>query len=373
MSSSSSNLTTKYDEERSRAAEQSQIVYLQGQIDELRRIIKDQNNKYNWVIEQTRKTESVVGQIEGLFERHQEETARTIERSRRDIVELRKEVSNALVKIEEGVKPLREMQSQIHQLAEARKQDRDQVFPWFARIEELEEKLPSLFNQIRESEDRHRQISMQLDRLRDADAIAQQEARRVGEELQVEKQSLRRQIVETQQLMTEVHEIFKEHDARIVRVDDVHEQIKLFAETLPGQIAEFHDKVADVATEIKRVENAATDWFMMNQERLEDLRQQSNEQLGELRDTDAQHLTQLTSWLERLDSWVRELEQRLVRGVSRVEAAQHLHAARVTELEHREIQSINKLAAAFREQAEAVQSQQVKARGLEGDTSTQGT
>jgi chromosome segregation ATPase len=225
-----------------------------------------------------------------------------------------------------------------------------------------------LFNQIRESEDRHRQLAMQLDRLRDADAVAVQEVKRVGEELQVEKQSLRRQIVETQQMITEIHEVFKEHDARILRVDNMHDQLLMLSEAFPGQIAELHNNMADVSSEIKRVETAATDWFMMNQERLEDLRQQTNERLGALQDTDEQHLTQLTSWLERLDSWVRELEQRMGRSISRLEAAHHVHVTRVTELEHRELQSINKLAAAFREQAETVQSQQVTARGLEEDT-----
>ena len=38
------NQASKYDEERIRAAEQSQVVYLQGQIDELRRLLKDQGS-----------------------------------------------------------------------------------------------------------------------------------------------------------------------------------------------------------------------------------------------------------------------------------------------------------------------------------------
>ncbi len=40
------NVTSKYEEERLRTQEQSQIVYLQGQLDDLRRQIKEQGNKY---------------------------------------------------------------------------------------------------------------------------------------------------------------------------------------------------------------------------------------------------------------------------------------------------------------------------------------
>lgn len=360
--SSASNITAKYDEERSRAHEQSQLVYLQGQIDELRRLIKDQTNKYNWVIEQTRKTEAAAVQVQGLFERHREETLRTIERSRHDIIELRKEIATALLKIDEGIKPLREMQAQIQQLADARKQDRDQIFPWFSRIEELEQKTMSLQNQIREAEERQRQMSMQLDRLRDADAVALQEARRVGEEFHIEKQSLRRQAVEAQQLVGGIHEVLKELDARIGRLDERYENLHLVVESLPDQIVEVGSKYTTVETEIKRIELISTDWFMMNQERLEDLRQQSNEQISELHDVDQQHLTQLTAWLERLDGWVRELEQRIEHSVVQLESSQKSHIARLIELEHRELRTIRGLANAFREEMATVEAEHVRLR-----------
>ena len=94
------NVTSKYEEERLRAAEQSQIVYLQGQIDELRRLIKDQTNKYNWAMEQVRKTEAAVTQVQSLVERHAGEVLQSGEAVRRDVVALRKEVAGALVKID---------------------------------------------------------------------------------------------------------------------------------------------------------------------------------------------------------------------------------------------------------------------------------
>jgi chromosome segregation ATPase len=358
----SSDLTAKYDEERARAHELSQLTYLQGQIDDIRRLIKDQNSKYSWVIEQTRKTESVVAQIQSMFDRLREENAQAIERSRRDIVELRKEVANAMLKIDEGVKPLREMQSQIQQLAEARRQDRDQVFPWFARIESLEGHIPNLHNQIKEGEDRHRQLAVQLERLRDADAVSMQEARRVGEELQVEKNNLRRQIVETQQLITGWEDNLKAHGSRIDRVEDLHDHIKLISETLPVQITELAEKIAVTETEIKRVELVSNDWFMMNQERLEELRHMSYERISELQEVDQQHLTQITSWLERLDSWVRELEQRLMRGIANLENVQHVHREQFGELERRELHVIRELSEAVQKQFAFVQAAQVENR-----------
>ncbi len=357
---STSNLTAKYEEERQRANEQSQIIYLQGQIDEMRRTIKEQSNKYQWAMEQSRKTESAVVQLQSLFEQHTEEVAQHTERARRDIVELRKEIASALVKIDEGVSPIREMQIQIHQLAEARKQDRDQVAPWFSRIEDVEQKLLSFHAQIRETDERQRQLDMQLEHLRDADGISFQEIRRIGEELQVEKQSLRRQIVETHQLVSSLNSVLDDHDARLKRIHDLQDQIMLFSEQLPAQITEIAEKLPDINAEIKRVERVSNDWFMMNQDRLEDMRHTTNERIEALQETDQQHLRQLTAWLERIDGWVRELEQRLGHSFSRLEAVQNSYMNRVTELEQREIQVMSGLANAFHEQLESVKTAQTR-------------
>lgn len=357
------DLTAKYEEERLRAHEQSQIVYLQGQIDELRRLLKDQTNKYNWAMEQVRKTEATVTQVQSLFERHANEVAQAGEAVRRDVVALRKEVAGALVKIDEGVRPIRDMQAQIQQVAEARKQDRDYVSSWLGRIEQTEQQILTLQAQIKELDDRQRQVLLQLDRLREADTVAVQEARKVGDELQIEKQSLRRQTVEAQQLVADVHGVLEEHASRIARLDDIRQHIDLFAATIPGQITELAAKLPDLTAEIKRVERISTERFLMNQERLEDVRQQADEKIDVLQEADEQHLRQLTAWLERIDGYIRELEQRITRSTSRLETLQQGHIGRIVELERREMEQLNALLAAVREITERTKAAQIETKG----------
>ncbi|NTU83239.1 MAG: hypothetical protein HGA45_28350 [Chloroflexales bacterium] len=365
MTPPNSDLTAKYEEERLRAHEQSQIVYLQGQIDELRRMLKEQTNKYNWAMEQVRKTEGTVTQVQSLFERHANEVAQAGEAVRRDVVSLRKEVAGALVKIDEGVRPIRDMQAQIQQVAEARKQDRDYVSTWLGRIEQTEQQILVFQAQLKEFDDRQRQILLQLDRLREADTVAVQEARRVGDELQIEKQSLRRQSVEAQQLVADVRIVLEEHSSRISRLDDIRQRIDLFAETLPGQIIEVASKLPDLAADIKRVERVSTERFLMNQERLEDVRQQADEKIGELQEADEQHLRQLTGWLERIDGYIRELEQRLTRSSIKLEAAQQVHIGRIVEIERREMEQLNALFVAVRDITERNRTALVEIKGGE--------
>src|SRR6266545_2079273 len=354
------NVTSKFEEERLRAAEQSQIVYLQGQIDEMRRLIKDQSNKYSWAMEQVRKVEATAAQTEGLFDRYRQEVSQSLDGYRRDIAILRKEITGALIKVEEGGKPLREMQSQIHQLGEARKQDRDQVAGWLVRIEELEQRTLIWQAQIREGEERHRTLANQLEGLYSADETVRAEVRKVNEEIQIEKQSLRRQAVEAQQLVADVRSILDDHHSRIVRLDEVRQHIELVTEQLPGRIESIAVQLPDINNEIKRVERVSTERFLMNQERLEELRHVQEDKVVALQETDELHLRQVTAWLERLDGWVRDIEQRLARAIARVDHTQQEQAVYISEVDHRMVKFVDALSTALHGEFEKIKAEQVE-------------
>lgn len=358
----SSNLTEKFEEERLRTQEQSQIVYLQGQIDELRRLIKEQTNKYQWAVEQVRKTDAAVLQVQNSFERHAEEVAQVVERSRRDVIDVRKEISGAMVKIQESVEPIRQMQAQIRELAESRKQDRDQSFGWVSRVEDLEQRISSVHSVIHESEERHRQLASQISNLRDADGETLQEVRRLSEDVQIEKQSLRRQAIEAQQLVSDVHIILEEHDARITRVDEIRQNIELFAESVPSQIQEINKRFPDIEAAIKHIERVSTERFLMNQERLEELRHQADNQIVELQEAEEQHTHQHTTWLERIDGWLHELDQRMIRSFSRLDESIRSQMVLINAIEERELRSIASISSVVRDQVEYLREAQEEAR-----------
>ncbi|WP_322815704.1 hypothetical protein [Chloroflexus sp.] len=360
---SNSDLTARYEEERLRAQEQSQLVYLQGQIDELRRLLKDQTNKYQWAMEQIRKNEGTITQIQSLFDRHTNEVAQANEIVRRDVVALRREVAAALVKIEDGLRPIRDMQAQIQQVAEARKQDRDFLAGWLSRIEQVERQIATLSSQVKELDERQRQLTLQLERLREADAAVMQEVRRFGDDLQVEKQSMRRMAVEAQQFVADLQPVVEEQRSRIDRLEEIRQHIDLFAEMLPAQIKEVAAKILDLVTEIKRIERISTERFLMNQEHLEELRQMADERISSLQETDEQYLRQMTAWLERIDSWLRELEQRLSRTTDRLELEQKAHLLRIMELERREADTLNAQLNFLRQRLELVRAAHIASGG----------
>jgi chromosome segregation ATPase len=353
------NPASKYDEERLRAAEQSQFVYLQGQIDELRRLLKEQSNKYAWVMEQVRRVEASVVQIEGLLDRQRQEMAQTLDGYRRDITALRKEVAGAMVKIDEVLRPMRDMQSQIQQLGEARRQDRDAIAPIFARLDNVEQRVVAWNAQIKEAEERHRALAARLTELTTADEALRDEMRRLNEDLQIEKQSLRRQTVEAQQLVADIHPLLEAHASRLNRLDEIRQHIDLFAEQLPQQITALGERINEIVGEIKRVERISTERFLMNQERAEEIRQQQDEKIASIEEAEEHHLRQLNAWLDRIDAWLRELEQRQNRTASHLETVQRESLAYLADLERRDVRLIETLLNALRAQADDIHAEQV--------------
>jgi chromosome segregation ATPase len=265
-----------------------------------------------------------------------------------------------LIKVEESSKPIRDMQTQIQQLGETRRQDRDQIAGWLVRIEELEQRALTWQSQIREGEERHRALASQLEDLFAADESVRAENRKYNEELQIEKQSLRRQAVEAQQLVADVRSILDDHHSRIARLDEIRQHIEALTVNLPEQISTIESKLPEITNEIKRVERVSTERFLMNQERLEEVRQQQEDKVAAIQETDDLHQRQITSWLERLDGWMREIEQRLARAVNRIDQTQHQHDDHLRDLEGRYYQFMDALASTLRGQLEQFKADQIE-------------
>jgi chromosome segregation ATPase len=359
------DVTAKFEEEQLRVQEQSQLIYLQNQIDELRRMLKDQNNKYAWSMEQVRRAEAQSGQLQNMIERQGQEIQATLEIYKREINALRREVSSAFQRAEEAIKPVREINAQIHQLQEARRQDRDAITPWYNRIDELEHHSKELLALIRGNEERHRGLITQIEQLKIDDAATVEDIRHLDAQIQVEKQNLRRQAVEAQQLVADVRASLDEPVARIGRLEerihDLEDQIKV----IPPEIDAISGRLPSMIEDIRRVELVATERFLLNQERLEDLRHQSDERLTELHETSDQHLLHVTNWLERIDAWCRDEEARIARIGNRLELLHQRHDSRLTDLEAQELVLLERVTDTWAGMLEAVKAAQIERRGPE--------
>ncbi len=362
MSTNKNEITAKYEEEKLRVQEQSQLIYLQNQIDELRRLLKEQNNKYAWSMEQVRRVEALNAQLKGEIDRHAQDTQLVQESYKRELSALRRDVANALVRAEDSVKPVREMQAVIHQLGESRRNDREHVAPLFGRIDELERRERELLPHIRETDDRFRVVMTQLEQLRLADMDTLDDLRVLSDEIKAEKQALRRQAIEAQQMVADARSSLQAPVARIKHLEEQYKQLEERIKPLPEAIEDVAQVLPGIKDDVRRVEIISTERFMMTQERLEELRHQNEERLINLHDTDEEHLRHVTSWLERIDAWCREEEGRVGRLGNRLDLVIQRHEGRLADVESQGLQVLEELAASWNSLLETRRAQDLERR-----------
>ncbi len=366
MSDSNPNISEKFAEERNRNAGQTQMTHLQNQIDELRRMLRDQTQKYQLSVEHLRKTESEVAELNNQFTRNAQELNQTVEGFRREITSLRKEFASTLVKIDEGVRPIRDMQSQIQELAEARKTDRVTVASLINRINETEQKIGALFALVRESDERYRNVLARLDTFQTAEDTRRTELRKILEEVQIEKQQLRRQSAENQQLVADSKLLISEQQSRLLRVDDFRSQIDKVVNEIPEQLVVVSNRIAELLQETKQIERTSTERFLSNQQRIEEIRLQQDEKISSIQEMEDRQLRQITTWIERVDSYVRDLEQRITRTSNRLENMQHEHVAHFTDIDTREIELLGMLTKNFSSMLERIKIERLPAPDTDG-------
>jgi chromosome segregation ATPase len=252
------------------------------------------------------------------------------------------------------------MQSQLQQLGEARRQDRESGTAVITRIEDLDQRVAGWQSQLRDGDERHRALAARIGELYEVDDAVRGEIRKLGEDLQVEKQNMRRQVVESQQLSSDLRPLIDAQMSRIERLEDIRQRIDTLAVELPPQIAAVVKTVETADGEIKRVERLATERFLMNQERLEEIRRQQDDKYRTLEDADDSHLRQTTAWIERSDSWVRELEQRIARAQIQIEELRQRHSAHLNDLEQHDLKLADAMTVALKGYIEAIRAEQVE-------------
>src|SRR5206468_2596845 len=87
---------------------------------------------------------------------------------------------------------------------------------------------------------------------------------------------------------------------------------------------------------------------------------QQDEKVVALQESDEQHLRQLTAWLERVDGWLRELDQRQTRAASRFESLIREQQVVLSELDQRDLQFVDTLATTLKQQLEQLKAAQVE-------------
>jgi chromosome segregation ATPase len=147
-----------------------------------------------------------------------------------------------------------------------------------------------------------------------------QEAVHLAELQSMEEQRLRRQGMELQGLFEALRQQFGEIAARSQRVDDVRRQFTERLDAVDETLERLREEDREVRHGIERVEKAANEQYLLQQERLETVRTQIEAQLGEMRNIADQRTDRIMTRFTGLDDRVRAIEQLVSEFPTRFEA-----------------------------------------------------
>jgi len=298
-------------DEDQRKRDEAHFYGIQQQLDDLRRQLKESLARQQWFEELYKQGESRIAQVQQAQDRLTQDIAQALHARQIDEGRTKALVSELAQKIEAPDKQLREIKSQIQELSESRKSDRDADVVSQRQIDDLQRQIRDLNSLISKTGEGSRQLRDLMEDLRGALADVRQETAHVAELQRLEEQRLRRQGVELQGLFENLRQQFTEVSSKSQRVDDVRHQLTERIEAVEGQLAPLYKDEADLHSDFERIERLATEQYLAQQERIETIRTQLEAQFAEQRQVSDQRMDRFTARFGGMDDRLRVIDQLL--------------------------------------------------------------
>jgi chromosome segregation ATPase len=307
-------------DEDQRKRDEAQFYTIQQQLDELRRQLRENLARQQWFEELYKQNEGKVSQMQIAQDRLAQDVAQALHARQIDEGRTKAQVAELVNRIEAPDKQIRELRSQISELAEARKTDRDKEAGVQRQIDEVHRQIREVNSHISQAAEAYRHLTDVMHELEATIGEVRDEALHIGELQRIEEQRLRRQGVELQEMFESLRQQFGEIAARSQRVDDVRKQLGERIERIEEQIKPIHEVEETLTDDLQRIESAVNEQYIAQQERLEVVRLQLESQVGEIRQLNDQRTDRTMSRFSQLEERVRSIDSALSELPSRFEA-----------------------------------------------------
>jgi chromosome segregation ATPase len=307
-------------DEDNRKRDEAQFYSFQQQLDELRRQLKENLARQQWFEELYKQNETKVGQVQTAQDRLLQDVAQAMHTRQVEDGRMKAQIVELVQRIDSPEKQLKVIRSQIQELVDGRKTDRDVDISNQQQIEELERQIREINSHIGQVGDSQRQLRDLIQELDSAIGEVRQEGLHLAELQSMEEQRLRRQGVELQGLFEAMRQQFADVSAKSQRVDDVRRQLTERVEAMEDRMGVVSTDEDSLRTDLDRVEKTSNEQYLLQQERLETVRIQIETQLSEMRAVNDQRMDRIMGRFSSIDERLRAIEQMMAEMPSRFEA-----------------------------------------------------
>ena len=305
--SAGSHAPIAYRQEDERRRDEARIVALQNQIDELRQGMRELLSRQIRGEETVKLVESATAQQRLAQDQFRQEAHQTAQARALDENRTRQQIADVESRLEDSTRPVRSLQAHVNELLELSRKKTDDTGQHQRRFDELRSMIEHVSahsdrtlvvtHQLRDSLDILRaetdQIRRDVLRAEDAVKIVDQEARRRGAEIGQAADNTSARIDEVRSDLAHLYDLIEDTRRSIVHVDPTLEELRA-ADT-------------ELRTDLNRFQTQAIERHELMLERDEDVRQETDAQFTEVRQTIEQRAERLAERLETAYEQHREL------------------------------------------------------------------
>ncbi|MGB9723037.1 MAG: hypothetical protein ACP5OO_02210 [Chloroflexia bacterium] len=307
------DLSQQIASEQRRLQERAQIAHLQGQVDELRHLLEQVGARAQLAGEQVRQVQDLFSQLEARFEALQGESRLQEQARQRAYQALQREVAELRVRVEEPARQILSLSAQVQDLQEGLRLLREGLARGEEERKEIGQRLEEVRAQEVLAEERLARLDALLGQLAQAEEERQQSVRQLREQIEGERQNLRRQAGDVDRLAADVRGEVQELLSRLNRQAELQRKAEATLAELGERLGGVGSSFDRLAAELQRVQREAVEQFLQNQERIEALRQASQREWNELRAAEERRSESQNAWLRRIEELYHELDERLAR------------------------------------------------------------
>lgn len=308
------------EDEDNRRREEVQFYSIQQQLDELRRQLKENLARQQWFEELYKQNEGKLQQVQLSQDRLMQDIAQSMHARQMEDNRLKAQVTELVNRIELPEKQLKDLRSQVVDILEARKSGRSIDASSQRQIDEVNSQIRDIHSHLGKISDSQRQLRDLVQELDSAMGEVRQEAVHLAELQSMEEQRLRRQGMELQGLFEALRQQFGEVASRSQRVDDVRRQLTERLDAMDETLERQRVDEATIRHDIGQLEKTSNEQYLLQQERLENVRSQIEAQLGEMRNIGDQRTDRIMTRFNGVDERLRAIEQLISEFPTRFEA-----------------------------------------------------
>lgn len=297
---------------------EAQVYQLQQQVDELRRLLREQVSRQHLLEENLKQAEARVIQLTDVQGKQAAEYAQQVQVRSLEEHRIKQDVAELQVRVNEPIKPIRDLRAQLQELLEYRRRETEQVGLDKNALEKLGSSIRDLQAQFTRYDAAIKDLRESIKITANAQEYYQREVDRLLDFQHSIEQVIRRQAEEFREEIKSVRAEVQLFSNRITRLEELQRQDSARIEEFPPQFEVLHVEDERILANIVRVEKSMGERFAVSQHRLEEIRQQIetqffnvNQLIAGQTESDADRFNQLDERLRILDASILEQQLRI--------------------------------------------------------------